>query len=108
MERPLENGDESPDSQGHATDWRFAVCSFRDAWEEEEPASQMHVKDPGPPRPPAGATQDEELQGSPLSRKLQLPPAADELGDAQRGTVERSSVVSEEPGPSGVESLLCP
>ncbi|PNI91265.1 PLEKHG4 isoform 15, partial [Pan troglodytes] len=36
MERPLENGDESPDSQGHATDWRFAVCSFRDAWEEEE------------------------------------------------------------------------
>uniref|UniRef100_A0A2R9CK95 Pleckstrin homology and RhoGEF domain containing G4 n=1 Tax=Pan paniscus TaxID=9597 RepID=A0A2R9CK95_PANPA len=108
MERPLENGDESPDSQGHATDWRFAVCSFRDAWEEEEPASQMHVKDPGPPRPPAGATQDEELQGSPLSRKLQLPPAADESGDAQRGTVESSSVLSEGPGPSGVESLLCP
>lgn len=108
MERPLEDGDESPDSQGHATDWRFAVCSFRDAWEEEEPASQMHIKDPGPPRPPTGAAQDEGLQDSPLSRKLQLLLAADELGDPQRGKVESSSVLSEGPGPSGVESLLCP
>ncbi|EHH31754.1 Pleckstrin-like proteiny domain-containing family G member 4 [Macaca mulatta] len=108
MERPLEDGDESPDSQGHATDWRFAVCSFRDAWEEEEPASQMQVKDPGPPRPPTGAAQDEGLQGSPLSRKLQLLLAADESGDPHRGKVESSSVLSEGPGPSGVESLLCP
>ncbi|XP_023065924.1 puratrophin-1 [Piliocolobus tephrosceles] len=108
MERPLDDGDESSDSQGHATDWRFAVCSFRDAWEEEEPASQMHVKDPGCPRPPTGAAQDEGLQGSPLSRKLQLLLAADESGDAQRGKVESSSVLSEGPGPSGVESLLCP
>ncbi|KAL4685576.1 hypothetical protein H8959_001173 [Pygathrix nigripes] len=107
MERPLEDGDESLDSQGHATDWRFAVCSFRDAWEEEEPASQMHVKDPGCPRPPTRAAQDEGLQGSPLSRKLQLLLAADESGDAQRGKVESSSVLSEGPGPSGVESLLC-
>uniref|UniRef100_A0A2K5EVM4 Pleckstrin homology and RhoGEF domain containing G4 n=1 Tax=Aotus nancymaae TaxID=37293 RepID=A0A2K5EVM4_AOTNA len=107
MERSLEDGDESPDSQGHATDWRFAVCSFRDAWEEEESASQMHIKDPGAPRPSAGAAQDEGLQGSRLSRELQLPQAVGS-GDAQWGIVESSSVLSEGPAPSGVESLLCP
>ncbi|XP_054104767.2 puratrophin-1 isoform X4 [Callithrix jacchus] len=108
MERSLEDGDESPDSQGHATDWRFAVCSFRDAWEEEESASQMHNKDTGAPGPSAGAAQDEGLQDSHLSRELQLPPAADGSGDTQRGIVESSSVLSEGPGPSGVESLIYP
>ncbi|XP_017394790.1 puratrophin-1 [Cebus imitator] len=108
MQRSLEDGNESPHSQGHATDWRFAVCSFRDAWKEEESASQMHIKDPGAPRPSAGAAQDEGLQGSRLSRELQLPPAAGGSGNAQRGIVESSSVLSEGPGLSGVESLLCP
>ncbi|XP_008064877.1 puratrophin-1 isoform X2 [Carlito syrichta] len=111
MERPLEDGDESPDSQGHATDWRFAVCSFRDAWEEEEPAPQMQVKDLTPPRPPVGSAQGEGLQGSPLSQELQSPPeqmAADGSGDAQRVTLGDSSVLLEEPTSSGVESLLCP
>ncbi|KAF7482520.1 puratrophin-1 [Marmota monax] len=106
MERSLEGGDESPDSQGHATDWRFAVCSFRDAWEEEDSASQ--IKDPSPPRPPA---QGGGLLGSPLSRDLQLPSelqAIDGSGDGQKSTLGGSSVQSEEPFPSGVESLLCP
>ncbi|KAG3257048.1 puratrophin-1 isoform X1 [Ictidomys tridecemlineatus] len=108
MERSLEGGDESPDSQGHATDWRFAVCSFRDAWEEEDSASQKQIKDPSPPRPPA---QGEGLLGSPLSRDLQLPSelqAIDGSGDGQKSTLGGSSVQSEEPFPSGVESLLCP
>ncbi|XP_057568651.1 puratrophin-1 [Hippopotamus amphibius kiboko] len=111
MEGPLEDGDESPDSQGHATDWRFAVCSFRDAWDEGEPAPQMHVKDPNPPSPPAGAARGEELQGSPLPGELQSPPGqmvADGLGDDHRGTPGGSSVQWEEPASSGVEILLCP
>ncbi|XP_012597933.2 puratrophin-1 isoform X1 [Microcebus murinus] len=113
MERPQECGDESPDSQGHATDWRFAVCSFRDAWEEEEeePAPQMQIKDSKPPRGPAEAAQGEGLHGSPLSRELQLSleeMASDGSGDAQQITLGGSSVQSEELAPSGVESLLCP
>lgn len=108
MERSLEDGDEYPDSQGHATDWRFAVCSLRDAWEEEDPASQKQIRDPSPPRPPA---QGEGLQGSPLPRDLQLPSelqATNGSGDGQKSTLGGASVQSEEPFPSGVESLLCP
>uniref|UniRef100_A0A9L0T5D7 Pleckstrin homology and RhoGEF domain containing G4 n=1 Tax=Equus caballus TaxID=9796 RepID=A0A9L0T5D7_HORSE len=111
MEGSSEDGGESPDSQGHATDWRFAVCSFRDAWDEEEPAPQMQVKDPNPPRPPAGAAQGEGLQGSPLPGELQSPPgqmAASGWGDGQKSTLGGSSVKSEEPASSGVETLLCP
>ncbi|KAJ8777945.1 hypothetical protein J1605_014050 [Eschrichtius robustus] len=84
MEGPLEDGDESSASQGHATDWRFAVCSFRDAWDEGEPAPQM--QNPNPPSPPAGAAQGEGLQGSPLPGELQSPPGqkvADGSGDGQ-------------------------
>lgn len=111
MEESLEDGNESPDSQGHATDWRFAVCSFRDAWDEEELAPQMQVKDPSPPRPPAGAAQGEGLQGSPLPGELQSPAgqiAADGSGDGQRDTLGGSSGKSEELVPFRVESLLCP
>uniref|UniRef100_H0WFJ9 Pleckstrin homology and RhoGEF domain containing G4 n=1 Tax=Otolemur garnettii TaxID=30611 RepID=H0WFJ9_OTOGA len=110
MEGPLKDGDEFPDSRGHATDWRFAVCSFRHAWEEEEPTPQMQVKDPKPLRPPAGAAQGDGIQSSSLSRELQLPPvqmASDGSGDAQKITLEGSSVLSEELVPTGVESLLC-
>ncbi|KAK2497774.1 hypothetical protein MC885_015646 [Smutsia gigantea] len=111
MEGPLEDGGESPDSQGHATNWRFAVCNFMDAWDEEESAPQMQVKDPNLPRPPAGAAQGERLQGRPLHAELQSPPgqmAADRSGDGQRGTLEGSSVQSEEPAPSEEDSILCP
>ncbi|XP_013359345.1 PREDICTED: puratrophin-1 isoform X1 [Chinchilla lanigera] len=100
MEGPQEVGDEPPDSQSHATDWRFAVCSFKDAW-EEDPTPQEQVKDPSPPR----------LQGSPLSRELQLSPqqrAADGSGDGQRSTLGGSSVPPEEPLPSVVHNLPCP
>ncbi|XP_025744844.1 puratrophin-1 [Callorhinus ursinus] len=111
MEGPPEVGDESPDSQGHATDWRFAVCSFRDAWDEEEPVPRMQVKDPNPLRPTAGTAQGEGLQGSPLPGEP-LPPlgqtAVDGSGDAQGCTLGGSSLQLEEPTPSGVESLLCP
>ncbi|EHB17017.1 Puratrophin-1 [Heterocephalus glaber] len=98
MEKPQEVGAEPPDSQSHTTDWRFAVCSFSDAW-EEEPAPQVQVKDASPPK----------LLGSPLSRKLQLPPqmrAADGSGDGQRSTLGGSSVQPEKPAPSGANSLL--
>lgn len=111
MEGPPEVGDESPDSQGHATDWRFAVCSFRDAWDEEEPVPRMQVKDPNPPRPTAGTAQGEGLQGSPLPGEPQSPlgqMAVDGSGDAQGCTSGGSSLQLEEPTPSGVESLLCP
>uniref|UniRef100_G1MG60 Pleckstrin homology and RhoGEF domain containing G4 n=1 Tax=Ailuropoda melanoleuca TaxID=9646 RepID=G1MG60_AILME len=111
MEGPPEGGDESPDSQGHATDWRFAVCSFRDAWDEEEPIPHVQVKDPKPPRPTAGTAQGEGLQGRPLPREPQSPPgqmAVDGLGDGQGCTLGGSSLQLEEPTPSGVESLLCP
>ncbi|XP_037371764.1 puratrophin-1 isoform X2 [Talpa occidentalis] len=111
MEGPLKGGDESPDSQGHAADWRFAVCTFRDALDEEELAPQGQVKGPGPPRPPAGAAQGEGLHGSCLPGDLQSPPgqmAADGSGDGQRGILGGSSVQSEEPATSDVESLLCP
>ncbi|XP_027998424.2 puratrophin-1 [Eptesicus fuscus] len=110
MEGSLEDGDESPDSQGQATDWRFAVCRFRDAWDEEEPAPQVQVKDPNPPRPPAGAAQGEGLQGGPLSGELQPTPgqmAVDGSGDGPRGALGGSSGKSEEPVPSEVKSLLC-
>ncbi|KAM5297737.1 puratrophin-1 [Glossophaga mutica] len=112
MEGPLEDGDESPDCHGHATDWRFAVCSFKDAWEEEEPVPQMQVKDPSPPRPPAGEAQSEGLQGSPVPGELQSTPgrmSVDGSGDSQRNTVGGSSSgKSEAVVPSDVESLLCP
>ncbi|XP_037018446.2 puratrophin-1 [Artibeus jamaicensis] len=111
MEGPLEDGDESPDSHGHATDWRFAVCSFKDAWDEEEPVPQMQVKDPSPPRPPAGEAQGEGLQGSPGPGELQLTPgrmSVDESGNSQRNTLGGSSGNSEAAVPSEVESLLCP
>ncbi|XP_019511447.1 PREDICTED: puratrophin-1 [Hipposideros armiger] len=111
MDRSPEDGDESPDSQGHATDWRFAVCSFRDAWDEEELAPQMQVKDPNPPRPPAGAAQGEGLQGNSLPGEFQSPPGqitADGSGDGKRGTLGGFSGESEEPVPSKMESLLCP
>ncbi|XP_030892839.1 puratrophin-1 isoform X2 [Leptonychotes weddellii] len=111
MEGPPEVGDESPDSQGHATDWRFAVCSFRDAWDEEEPVPRMQVKDPNPPRPTAGTAQGEGLQGSPLPGEPQSPlgqMAVDGSGDAQGCTLGGSSLQLEEPTPFGVESLLCP
>ncbi|XP_076988809.1 puratrophin-1 [Tamandua tetradactyla] len=104
MERPLEDGDESPGSQGHATDWRFAVCSFRDAWDEE-------VKNPSPPKPPTGATQAAGLKDCPLPREVQSPPelvAADGSGDSWKGTLGGSSVQSEVPAPSGVKNPLCP
>ena len=109
MEGPLEDGDESSASQGHATDWRFAVCSFRDAWDEGEPAPQM--QNPNPPSPPAGAAQGEGLQGSPLPGELQSPPGqkvADGSGDGQRCVLGGSSVQWEEPASSGMEILLCP
>lgn len=109
-EGSLEDGDESPDSQGQATDWRFAVCRFRDAWDEEEPAPQVQVKDPDPPRPLAEAAQGEGLQGGPLSGELQPTPgqvAVDGSGDGQGGTLGGSSGKSEEPVPSEVKSLLC-
>uniref|UniRef100_A0A8B9YVL0 Pleckstrin homology and RhoGEF domain containing G4 n=1 Tax=Bos mutus grunniens TaxID=30521 RepID=A0A8B9YVL0_BOSMU len=111
MEGPLEDGDESPESQGHATDWRFAVCSFRDAWDEGEPAPQMQAKNPHPPSPPAGAAQGEELQGSPLPGELQSPTGqmvADESGHGQKGTLRGSSVHMKEPASSGVKILLSP
>nr|KAF6407734.1 pleckstrin homology and RhoGEF domain containing G4 [Molossus molossus] len=111
MEGSLEDGDESPDSQGHATDWRFATCRFRDACVEEEPAPQMQAKDLNPPRPTAGAAQGKGLQGSPLSGELQSTPeqiAEDGSGDGQKGTLGGSLGRSEEPVPSEVESLLCP
>ncbi|XP_049559731.1 puratrophin-1 [Orcinus orca] len=109
MEGPLEDGDESSASQGHATDWRFAVCSFRDAWDEGEAALQM--QDPNPPSPPAGAAQGEGLQGSPLPGELQSTPGqkvADGSGDGQRGVLGGSLVQREEPASSGMEILLCP
>ncbi|XP_043293905.1 puratrophin-1 isoform X2 [Cervus canadensis] len=110
MEGPLEDGDESPESQGHATDWRFAVCSFRDAWDEGEPAPQMQAKNPLPPSPPAGAA-GEELQGSPLPGELQSPTGqmvADESGHGQKGTLGGFSVQMNEPASYGVEILLSP
>lgn len=109
MEGPLEGGDESSASQGHATDWRFAVCSFRDAWDEGEPALQM--QDPNPLSPPAGPAQGEGLQGSPLPGELQSTPGqkvADGSGDGQRGVLGGSLVQEEEPASSGMEILLCP
>ncbi|XP_064129990.1 puratrophin-1 [Loxodonta africana] len=111
MERPLEDGDESLDFQGHSTDWRFAVCSFMDAWDEEEPTPDTEVKDPNTPRSPAGEAQGEGLQGSLMSGKFQSPPevmAADGSGDGQKGTSGGSSAQSEDPASSGVESLLRP
>nr|XP_020740618.1 puratrophin-1 isoform X3 [Odocoileus virginianus texanus] len=110
MEGPLEDGDESPESQGHATDWRFAVCSFRDAWDEGEPAPQIQAKNPHPPSPPAEAA-GEELQGSPLPGELQSPAGqmvADESGHGQKGTLGGSSVHMNEPASYGVEILLSP
>ncbi|XP_073913027.1 puratrophin-1 [Castor canadensis] len=111
MERPAEEGDMSPDSQGHATDWRFAVCSFKDAWEEEEPALQMQVKDPSYPRPLEGAAQAKRLQDSSLSREVQSPSepkAMDRSGNSPKTTLGDSLVQTEQPAFSGVESLLCP
>ncbi|XP_032180188.1 puratrophin-1 isoform X2 [Mustela erminea] len=111
MEGLPEIGDESSDSQGHATDWRFAVCSFRDAWDEGEPVPPMQVKDPNPLRPTAGTAEGEGLQGSPLPGKPQSPPgqmAVDGSGDGQGSTLGGSSLQLEGPKPSGVESLLCP
>ncbi|XP_004584217.2 puratrophin-1 [Ochotona princeps] len=90
MEGSVQDGSESPDAHGHATDWRFAVCSFGEAWEEEEPpAVQMQVPDPSPPRTMMEVT---------LDSGLQVPPEQ---------TVAASGH-SEEPAPSGVESLLLP
>lgn len=111
MEGPLEEGDESPDSHSHATDWRFAVCSFKDAWDEEEPVPQMQVKDPNPPRPPEGEAQGEGLGVSPVPGELQSTPgrmSVDGSGDGQRNTLGGSSGQSEAAVPSEVESLLCP
>lgn len=111
MDGSPEGGDESPDSQGHATDWRFAVCSFRDAWDEEELAPQTQVKDPNPPRPPAGAPGGEPLPGNPLPGELPSPPGQiteDGSGDGKRGTLGGSSGKSEEPVASKMESILCP
>ncbi|KAM9192134.1 puratrophin-1 [Dugong dugon] len=111
MEKPLEDGDESPDFQVHPTDWRFAVCSFMDAWDEEEPTPHTEVKDPRTPKPPAGEPKGEGLQGSLLSGEFQSPPelmAADGSENGKKGTSEVSSAQSEDPASSGVESLLCP
>uniref|UniRef100_A0A8C3VVF9 Pleckstrin homology and RhoGEF domain containing G4 n=1 Tax=Catagonus wagneri TaxID=51154 RepID=A0A8C3VVF9_9CETA len=110
MEGPPGAGDESSDPQGHATNWRFAVCSFRDSWDEAEPSLQLWVKDPNPLCPPAGASQGEGLQGSHLPGELQASPgqlAADGSGEDQRGTLGGSSVQLDTAS-SGVEILLCP
>ncbi|XP_060041341.1 puratrophin-1 isoform X2 [Erinaceus europaeus] len=112
MEASLEDGDESPGAQGHATDWRFAVCSLRDAWDEEPPALQKEVEESSPLRPPAGAAQDEGTQSSPPPGQLQPPAgqmASDGSGDGQRGMLlGGSSLQTKEQDPSGVESLLGP
>lgn len=111
MEGPPEIEDESPNAQGHATDWRFAVCSFRDAWDEGEPVPPMQVKDPNPLKPTAGTAEGEGLQRSPLPGEPQSPPgqmAVDGSGDGQGSTLGGSSLQLEGPKPSGVESLLCP
>lgn len=105
-----EDGDESPDSRGPATDWRFAVCRFRDAWDEEEPAPQVQVKDPSPPRPAAGAAQGDGLQGGPLCGER--PPAPGQRavggsGDGPRAALGGSPGRSEDAAPSEVKSLLC-
>ncbi|XP_005664482.1 puratrophin-1 isoform X1 [Sus scrofa] len=110
MEGSLGDADESPDPQGHATDWRFAVCSFKDAWDEGEPPLQMQLKDPNPLSPPVGASQGEGVQDSRLPGELQAFPgqlAADGLEEGQRGTLGGSSVQLDV-APSGVEILLCP
>ncbi|XP_006878960.1 PREDICTED: puratrophin-1 [Elephantulus edwardii] len=110
MEQSLEDGDESPDSQGHATDWRFAVCSFVDAWEEEELTPHGEVTDPNTPR--AGNAQGEGPQGIPPPRELQPRlelVTLDGSGDGPKGTTPGSSAAqSEDPHPYGVESPLCP
>ncbi|XP_048210769.1 puratrophin-1 isoform X2 [Perognathus longimembris pacificus] len=109
MEGPSEDGNVSLDSQGHATDWRFAVCSFRDAWEEKDPASQIQVKDPNPSRPLAGAAQSNKPQGRPIAMELQSfpePRAVDGSRDGQRTALGGSSVQPQDPDLPGVESLL--
>ncbi|XP_007938581.1 puratrophin-1 [Orycteropus afer afer] len=111
MEPPLEDRDGSADSQGHATDWRFAVCTYMDGWDEEEPTPNMEVQDRSTPRPSAGEVQGKRLQGSELSGEPKSPPevmAADGSGGGQEGPSESFSAQSEHPTPSGVESPLSP
>ncbi|KAM6223774.1 puratrophin-1 [Rhynchocyon petersi] len=109
MEQPLEDGDESLDSQGHATDWRFAVCSFMEAWDEEEPTPHREVKDPDTRKALAGKAQGEGLQGSlgELQPPLELV-AGTGSRDGLKGTSGISSAQSEDLDPSGVESPPCP
>ncbi|XP_045149691.1 puratrophin-1 isoform X2 [Echinops telfairi] len=102
MERSLETGEEDPDSRGHATDWRFAVCSFTEAWDEEVPTPCREAKDPSTPSPPSGQAQGEGLPGSPLSGALQSLPelvAAHGTGDGPHGARGQR----EEPALSGME-----
>lgn len=112
MEEPLECGDVSPDSQDHAADGkRFAVCSFRNTREEEEPAHQIQAVDPRPSRPTVGATQGIGLQGDFLSKEPQSLAdlrAADGSGGYQRSILGAPPAQSEEPTFSEMKNLLCP
>ncbi|XP_075393339.1 puratrophin-1 isoform X2 [Tenrec ecaudatus] len=102
MERSLETGEEARDSRGHATDWRFAVCSFTEAWDEEVPTPCREAKDPSAPSPPSGQAQGEGLPGSPLSGALQTLPelvAADGSRDGPHGAGGQR----EEPALPGME-----
>lgn len=111
MERPLECGDVSLDSQDHAADGkRFAVCSFKNTQKEEEPAHQIQAVDPRPSRPTVGASQGAGLQGDFLSKEPQSPPdqrAADGSGGYQRSILGASPAQSEEPAFSEMENFLC-
>lgn len=112
MERPLECGDVSPNSQGHVADGkRFAVCGFRNPQKEEEPAHQIQTMDPRPSRSAGGATQDVGLQGDFLAKEPQSLPdqrAADGSGGYQRSILGGPPAQSEEPAFSELENLLCP
>lgn len=112
MEGPLECGDVSPDSQGHAADGRrFVVCSFRNTRKEEEPGHQIQAMDPRPSRPAVGATQGIGLQGDFLSKEPQSlldQRAADRSGGNQRSLLGAPQAESEEPAFSEMENCLCP
>lgn len=109
MDGPLESGDVSPDTQGHAADGkRFAVCGFRNTQKEEESTHQIQAVDP---RPAVGTTQGTGLQGDFLAKKAQSLPdqkATDGPGNYQRSALRAPPAQSEELAFSEMENLLCP
>ncbi|XP_031805096.1 puratrophin-1 [Sarcophilus harrisii] len=89
-----------PPGEAHATDWRYAVCSYADAWADEGPAEGA----PCPPEPP-GAAEPGPEEAPAVARPGGADPRARQGPPALGPTPEEGGGGPGSPAPSALEDV---